>query len=76
MTNEERLTLMKELADHITTQVITGLKEATRCCPHCVFWQTKEETCRNTINCPQSPARPPADVIAFGCKLFIPDMPS
>jgi recombinational DNA repair protein RecR len=70
MTNRDQL--ITELAEHITRQVISGLKESIRCCPTCIFFQ-KNETCRNTINCPQEPARPPADIIAFGCKLYIPD---
>jgi len=74
MTDDERMKNLHELAQRVTAQVIEGLKEATRCCPNCVFWLKEPEQCRNTINCPQSPGRPPADVIAFGCKQFIPDM--
>lgn len=73
MNNDERMKLLKELADHVTTQVLDGLMLATRACPNCTFWQSQTEQCRNTINCPQGPQRPPADVIAFGCKLFVPD---
>jgi len=76
MDDGQRMALIEALAKDVTDRVIDGLLSSVRCCPNCAFWQKKEETCRNTVNCPQLPARPPAGVIAFGCKLFIPDMPT
>ncbi len=75
MNEDQRMTYIRELAESVTAQVIEGLQNSVRCCPTCTFWQDAQETCRNEINCPQGPQRPPANIIAFGCKLYIPGIP-
>lgn len=70
MTDNDRLKLIQELAKGVTDQVIAGLLESVRCCPHCTHWLETPELCANVINCPAGPARPPANIIAFGCDHF------
>lgn len=75
MNNDERMRILNELAANVTQQVMDGLLLSVRCCPNCEFWETKTELCNNRVNCPQAAARPPADIIAFGCNQYKPGVP-
>lgn len=72
----EREKALHELVDHVTKRVGEELAAIVKSCVHCEFFMEKyrgvdnADVCTNTINCPQSPARPPARIIAFGCPHF------
>ena len=72
---DKRLEMMQQIASSITNEIIVGLQESVRTCVHCEFWLRERELCNNATNCPQGPARPPANIIAFGCDHFKRDIP-
>lgn len=75
MTEDKRLELIQQIAMSVTNEIIVGLQEATHTCLHCEFWLKERELCNNAINCPGGAARPPANIIAFGCDHFKRDIP-
>ncbi len=53
-----------EVLRGLSNSIESGLKRAAVCCPNCDKWIAFKELC-DLYN-----ARPPAPVIAFGCKDF------
>lgn len=71
MSSEVKRLRMKEIdamAQQIASHIGNELRRIVPCCPNCLHWNNENETCTKYS------ARPPASVIAFGCKDFD-DMP-
>lgn len=57
---------LREGLDHHALRITTALREARRTCITCCYFNDKTETCEYV----KPPARPPAQVIAFGCPEY------
>lgn len=67
MEQEVKRLRMKEIdamAGQIARYMGDELRRIVPCCPNCLHWRGKDETCTLAM------ARPPANVIAFGCVKF------